>query len=333
MRKLLGLAVRRCCACALAAAAAQAGKAKRSVVNLTFATYVWQPTTVAAMKQIVDVVEQERIPSIQVSIVPVDVNSVHDKLLTSFVGGTRGGHHPRRGRGHRRLHPAGLPGEPDAADPEEPEGGDPEGASGTRSTSAARSPACRSCSRPTTSSRTWTCSRRPGIKAPTVAKPVDVGRSSARSRRSCRRTATSASAGASARRPRRSRRSRSTGAAQWNYLAERQVGAQGRHGREDDPARPMHDMIYVDKSIDPAGVGLSGSAVLPAFFARQVRDDGPGQLPGAGHDRAGARRASTGRCSRRSRARRRTRRRTRRRSRSRRRASTRPRRCSSSPTR
>src|SRR5207247_9497211 len=28
----------------------------------------------------------------------------------------------------------------------------------------------------------------------------------------------------------------------------------------------MHDMIYVDKSIDPAAVGLSGSAVLPAFF-------------------------------------------------------------------
>src|SRR5258705_5948834 len=28
----------------------------------------------------------------------------------------------------------------------------------------------------------------------------------------------------------------------------------------------MQDMVYVDKSIDQAGVGLSGSAVLPAFF-------------------------------------------------------------------
>ena len=28
----------------------------------------------------------------------------------------------------------------------------------------------------------------------------------------------------------------------------------------------MHDMVYGDKSVDPAGVGLSGSAVLPAFF-------------------------------------------------------------------
>ena len=28
----------------------------------------------------------------------------------------------------------------------------------------------------------------------------------------------------------------------------------------------MHDMIHVDKSVDPAATGLSGSAVLPAFF-------------------------------------------------------------------
>jgi ABC-type glycerol-3-phosphate transport system substrate-binding protein len=28
----------------------------------------------------------------------------------------------------------------------------------------------------------------------------------------------------------------------------------------------MHDRTYVDKTLDPAGIGLSGSAVLPAFF-------------------------------------------------------------------
>ena len=38
-----------------------------------------------------------------------------------------GGHHPRRGRRHRRLHPAGVSGEPDAAAPEVPEAVDPEG--------------------------------------------------------------------------------------------------------------------------------------------------------------------------------------------------------------
>ncbi|HEY5872865.1 MAG TPA: extracellular solute-binding protein, partial [Gaiellaceae bacterium] len=70
----------------LAAGAAQAGR-KAEAVKLNFATYVWQPTTVAATKSIVEGWNKSH-PGIQVSIVPVDVNSVHDKLLTNFVGGT-----------------------------------------------------------------------------------------------------------------------------------------------------------------------------------------------------------------------------------------------------
>ena len=46
-------------------------------------------------------------------------------------------------------------------------------------------------------------------------------------------------------------------------------------------------MIYGDKSVDPAGVGLSGSRRAARVLRRQVRDDRAGQLPGAGHDRAG----------------------------------------------
>ena len=72
---------------ALAAAAAQAVPKRHTVTNLTFATYVWQPTTVAATKAIVDSWNKSH-PGIQVQILPVDVNSVHDKLLTNFVGGT-----------------------------------------------------------------------------------------------------------------------------------------------------------------------------------------------------------------------------------------------------
>jgi multiple sugar transport system substrate-binding protein len=72
---------------ALSATAAQAAKSKRTVTELTFATYVWQPSTVKAMNDIVAAWNKAN-PSIQVKIVPVDVNSVHDKLLTSFVGGT-----------------------------------------------------------------------------------------------------------------------------------------------------------------------------------------------------------------------------------------------------
>ena len=72
--------------CTVLVAGAQAGK-QATVVKLKFATYVWQPTTVAANKQIVESWNKAH-PGIQVEIVPVDVNSVHDKLLTSFVGGT-----------------------------------------------------------------------------------------------------------------------------------------------------------------------------------------------------------------------------------------------------
>src|SRR5688572_17998182 len=72
--------------CTVLVAGAQAGR-QGTVVNLKFATYVWQPTTVAANKQIVQSWNKSH-PAIQVSIVPVDVNSVHDKLLTNFVGGT-----------------------------------------------------------------------------------------------------------------------------------------------------------------------------------------------------------------------------------------------------
>src|SRR6187551_1225321 len=72
--------------CSVLVAGAQAGK-QATVVKLRFATYVWQPTTVAANKSIVDSWNKSH-PGIQVEIVPVDVNSVHDKLLTNFVGGT-----------------------------------------------------------------------------------------------------------------------------------------------------------------------------------------------------------------------------------------------------
>jgi multiple sugar transport system substrate-binding protein len=85
MKKVLGLCAVMLCA-ALAAGAAQAGR-QAEVVKLTFATYVWQPTTVSATKSIVEAWNKSH-PGIQVTIVPVDVNSVHDKLLTNFVGGT-----------------------------------------------------------------------------------------------------------------------------------------------------------------------------------------------------------------------------------------------------
>ena len=85
MRKTLGLTAALVLCVALLGATAQAGKSSTKVVNLNFATYVWQPATVAAMNNIVASWNKTH-ANIQVHIVPVDVNSVHDKLLTAFVG-------------------------------------------------------------------------------------------------------------------------------------------------------------------------------------------------------------------------------------------------------
>jgi ABC-type glycerol-3-phosphate transport system substrate-binding protein len=52
---------------------------------------------------------------------------------------------------------------------------------------------------------------------------------------------------------------------QWNYLESgKWVLKVGQP--EKTVLQIMHSMIYDQKTIDPAGVGLSGSAVLPAFF-------------------------------------------------------------------
>jgi ABC-type glycerol-3-phosphate transport system substrate-binding protein len=52
---------------------------------------------------------------------------------------------------------------------------------------------------------------------------------------------------------------------QWNYLEKGKWVMNIGQG-EKTTLTTIHDMIYADKSVDPAGVGLSGSAVLPAFF-------------------------------------------------------------------
>jgi ABC-type glycerol-3-phosphate transport system substrate-binding protein len=84
MRKLIGLGVV-ALMCTVLVSGAQASGSQ--TVNLKFATYVWQPPTVAATKSIVDAWNKSH-SNIQVEIISIDPNSVHDKLLTGFVGGT-----------------------------------------------------------------------------------------------------------------------------------------------------------------------------------------------------------------------------------------------------
>ncbi|HEV8470428.1 MAG TPA: sugar ABC transporter substrate-binding protein [Candidatus Limnocylindria bacterium] len=70
--------------------ASPAGSAAATVaapITLQFASFAWQKATVDAHNKIVADWNAKN-PNITVKIVTVDVNSVHDKLLTTFQGGT-----------------------------------------------------------------------------------------------------------------------------------------------------------------------------------------------------------------------------------------------------
>jgi multiple sugar transport system substrate-binding protein len=247
----------------LAASAAQAAPKKKSVVNLTFATYVWQPPTVAAVQSIVDSWNKSH-AAIQVQILPVDVNSVHDKLLTNFVGGT-------------------------AADIVHDEAADIAGFTG-QGYLANLTPLIPKSLKAEIPKPIWDTVnyshkitgvpimlqtynvfanmdlfKAAGVKAPTVAKPWTWSQF----RAVAKKLSTNGNYGVcwGLKSPTATIQTMSLNwGAQWTYLV-------GGHWKlkvgpaEQQILTTMHDMIYVDKSIDPAGVGLSGSAVLPAFFA------------------------------------------------------------------
>jgi multiple sugar transport system substrate-binding protein len=262
MRKLLPLGIAVLMCSALAAGAAQAGKSRQSVVNLNFATYVWQPTTVAAMKSIVDNWNKSH-PTIQVSIVSVDVNSVHDKLLTSFVGGTAGDviHDEAADiagftqQGYLAnltpLIPAALKAEiPKAVWDTVDYGHKITGVPIMLQTYNVFA--------------NMDILKAAGIKAPTVAEPWTWDRF----RAVAKQLSTNGNYGVcwGLRSPTATIQTLSLNwGGQWTYLENGRwvlkVGA-----GEQPILKIMHDMVYNEKSIDPAGVGLSGSAVLPAFF-------------------------------------------------------------------
>jgi multiple sugar transport system substrate-binding protein len=262
MKKILGLCTAMALCVALAAGAAQASKAKQNVVNLNFATYVWQPTTVKATNAIVAAWNKSH-PAIQVSVVPVDVNAVHDKLLTSFVGGT-------------------------AADIIHDEAADIPGFF-QQGYLANLTPLIPKSLKSEIPKSVWDTTnyggkiggvpvmlqtynvfanmsllKQAGIKAPTVAKPWTW----TQFRQIAKRLSTNGNFGVcwGLRSPTATIQTLSLNwGGQWNYLENGKwnlkVGAP-----EKQILTLMHDMVYEDKSIDAAGVGLSGSAVLPAFF-------------------------------------------------------------------
>jgi ABC-type glycerol-3-phosphate transport system substrate-binding protein len=262
MKKLLGLGITVLLCAVLAASVAPAGKSKQSVVNLNFATYVWQPTTVKAMGAIVDSWNKSH-AGIQVHIVPVDVNSVHDKLLTNFVGGT-------------------------AADIVHDEAADIAGFTqqGYLANLTPLIPASLKAEMPRSVWDTTNFGHKitgvpimlqtynvfanmsilkaAGIKAPTVANPWTWTRFQA----VAKQLSTGGNYGVcwGLRSPTATIQTLSLNwGGQWNYLEGGKWNLKVGAG-EQALLKIIHNMVYNDKSIDAAGVGLSGSAVLPAFF-------------------------------------------------------------------
>jgi ABC-type glycerol-3-phosphate transport system substrate-binding protein len=262
MKKLLGLCTAMVLCVALAASAAQAGKAKRAVTNVTIATYVWQPTTVKAMNAIVDAWNKSH-PQIQVSVVPVDVNSVHDKLLTSFVGGSAAD----------IIHDeaADIPGFfqqgylanltpllPKALKNEIPKG------VWDATNYGGKIGGVPIMLQTYNVFANMSLLKQAGVKAPTAAKPWTW----TQFRQIAKKLTTGGNFGVcwGLRSPTATIQTLSLNwGGQWNYLENGKWQLKVGNG-ETALLKLMHDMIYEDKSIDAAGVGLSGSAVLPAFF-------------------------------------------------------------------
>ena len=260
MRKVITLGVLTLL-CTVLVAGAQAGK-QASVVKLKFATYVWQPTTVAANKAIVESWNKSH-PGIQVEIVPVDVNSVHDKLLTSFVGGT-------------------------AADVIHDEAADIAGFT-QQGYLANLTPLIPKTLRRTIPDSLWQTTnfggkitgvpallqtynifanmdilKSAGIKAPTLADPWTWPEF----RANAKRLTTSGRFGVcwGLRSPTAVTQTMSLNYGGQFFYLENGKWTFKFGPNDQNVVRQMHDMIHVDKSVDPAATGLSGSAVLPAFF-------------------------------------------------------------------
>jgi len=252
MRKVIALGAL-ALLCSVLVAGAQAG-GQGTVVHLKFATYVWQPTTVKANKAIVDSWNKAH-PGIQVEIVPVDVNSVHDKLQTSFVGGTAADIIHDEAADIAGFTQQGYlanltPLIPKAIWATVNFGGKITGIPSLMQTYNIFA--------------NMTILKAAGIKAPTLADPWTWPEFRANAKKLTNSSRWGVCWGL--RSPVAAVQTMSLNyGGQFFYLENGKWTF--RFGPNDQNViKQMHDMIHVDKSVDPAATGLSGSAVLPAFF-------------------------------------------------------------------
>jgi ABC-type glycerol-3-phosphate transport system substrate-binding protein len=261
MRRIIGLCAVLTCA-ALAASAAQAGS-RAEAVKLTFATYVWQPTTVAATKSIVESWNKTH-PDIQVSIVPIDVNSVHDKLLTNFVGGTAADVIHDEAADIAGFTQQGYFANLTPLMSKQFKASIPQALWDTVNFGGNRVTGVPILMQTYNVFANMDILKAAGIKAPTLKNPWTW----TQFRSIAKRLTNSSRFGVcwGLRSPTAAIQTMALNfGGQYFYLEGGKWNF--RWGpAEQNVVRQMHDMIHVDKSVDAAATGLSGSAVLPAFF-------------------------------------------------------------------
>ncbi|MBA3329255.1 MAG: sugar ABC transporter substrate-binding protein [Actinobacteria bacterium] len=261
MKKLLGLGAVVLLCSVLAAGAAQGGR-QGNAVKLTFATYVWQPTTVTATKNIVEAWNKSH-PGIQVEIVPVDVNSVHDKLLTSFVGGTAADIIHDEAADIAGFTQQGYLANLTPLLPKSLKSSIPKSILNTVNYGG-KITGVPSLLQTYNVFANISILKSAGIKAPTLADPWTW----ADFRAAAKKLTNSDRFGVcwGLRSPTAAIQTMSLNYGGQFFYLEKGKWEFKLGPNDQNVVRQMHDMIHVDKSVDPAATGLSGSAVLPAFF-------------------------------------------------------------------
>jgi multiple sugar transport system substrate-binding protein len=270
MSKAFGLGAVLVLCAALAAGSAPAGVRTGSAparvgaraVTLKFATYAWQPTTVAATKNIVASWNRSH-PGVRVEIVSVDPNSVHDKLLTNFVGGTAADVIHDEAADIAGFTQQGYLANLAPLLPRSLKNSIPKNIWATV-TMGGRITGVPSLLQTYNVFANMTILKRAGIKAPTLRDPWTWKEFRANAKKLTNSSRYGVCWGL--RSP--------TAAIQTMALNYGGQFFYRRGGKwtfrwgaaEQNVVRQVHDMIHVDKSVDPAATGLSGTAVLPAFF-------------------------------------------------------------------
>jgi multiple sugar transport system substrate-binding protein len=261
MKKLLGLGAVLVLCTAFAVSGAQAG-GKGGGVKLTLATYAWQPTTVAATKAIVESWNSSH-PGVQVQIQSVDPNSVHDKLLTNFVGGTAADIIHDEAADIAAFTQQGYLADLTPLIPKSLKASIPKQIWDTVNFGG-KITGVPSLLQTYNVFANMTILKAAGVKAPTLKDPWTWPEF----RSVAKRLTKSGQYGVcwGLRSPTAAIQTMALNyGGQYFYLSGGKWTF--RHGAgEQAVVRHMHDMIHVDKSVDPAATGLSGSAVLPAFF-------------------------------------------------------------------